>query len=344
MANQDDYTLEELENSAVKKSTMAKRAVLGVGLLGAGAATAYGAEQMASHDDTDNDDKVTEESLSAAAKAGAVESNPAANTTAQATQAPQAAPEPETINVHHYVHQVEPEPQPSEDDLTFDTTTHYVDENGNIVATVDSGTLEGKAFQVVDLDGDGYGDVLGYDANGDGKLSEDELTELDGKTYQMGHGEHHRDLSFETGEPVGNVHGDGPHDSYDISDIHNDFQEEKSGEEYHNDLAELAKENGDYDNRAEVGHYTAGLEDGSNDIAIEPIDERNETLDVDPIDDNQPEIAMDPVGNEDVDTGNFDYEEPNYAYDPDGAQESYDSNNAIDVTSDFDDTSGYDLA
>lgn len=338
MANQDDYTLEELENSAVKKSTMAKRAVLGVGLLGAGAATAYGANRMASHDDTDTDDKVTEEELSAAAKAGAVENNTAtAHTTAQTTQATQAAPEPETINVHHYVHQAEPEQPTAEDDVSFDTTTHFVDENGNVVATVDSGTLGGKAFQVVDLDGDGYGDVLGYDANGDGKLQENELTELDGKTYQMGHGEHHRDLSMETGEPVENVHGGVQNDPNDIADIRNDFQEEKSGEEYHDDLAELAKEAGDYDNRAEVGHYTAGMEDGTYDIAAEELPEVGDTYN---IADNLPEvndtydIAVEEPPKEEYDTGNFDYDDPNAT----AMQDDFDVNN------DIDDASTYDLA
>ena len=173
MANDNDYQLEEMENSAVNKSAMAKRAAMGAGLLAAGAATAYGAEQLMGDDGNNVVAEGTQQpDLTSGAAAGAVGEGVA--------EQPQSQPEPQTVHTeenvhvyHHYVEDPKPNPQPNpqpdhKPEMEYEETTHYYDDKGNLVKGIDMGTYAGKQFAIVDNDGDGHGDVMWYDVNGNG--------------------------------------------------------------------------------------------------------------------------------------------------------------------------------
>lgn len=271
--NNEDYQLEEMENSAVNKSAMAKRAAMGAGLLATGAATAYGAEQLINGDDQPavESSTVDQPDLTSGATAGAVGEGVAEQPQAQPEPEPQVVRTEERVDVyHHYVpEQPKPEPQPEPDpDIEFNSVTHLYDDEGNLVGSMDSGTLDGKKFLVLDEDADGYGDELWYDANGDGKMQDNEVQNISGAGYAMGkHGGEHHDFNIETGEEIDpyiahNTTHDPNHDS--LADIENDFKDEKSGEEYYGDLAQ---NNPDYNNRGNVDPYQAG----SNSSNEEPV-------------------------------------------------------------------------
>lgn len=259
MADYNDYQLEEMENSAVEKSSMAKRAAAAAGLVGAGAATAYGATRIIDgHQDNDNEE-ATGEDLADGAKAGAIDES-AINTTESTAQ---AAPSQSTEEVHVYHHNVEaPKTVEQEPEMEFQSTTHWYDEDGNLVGQTDDGTYDGKAFSVIDVDGDGHGDYLAYDVNGDGVYQSNEISSISGYDYAMGHGDTHHDRDINTGEelvaahePSYNVYGT---EKNDIADIHNDFDVEKAGEEYDNDLAQY---NPDYRNNEDIDNqYNASME------------------------------------------------------------------------------------
>lgn len=354
MVDNNDYQLEEMENSAVNKSAMAKRAAMGAGLLAAGAATAYGAEQLM---DDDGNNVVTEATqqpdLTSGAAAGAVGEG--------MTEQPQSQPEPQTVHTeqdvhvyHHYVEDTQPDPQP---EMEFESTTHLYDDEGNLVGTMDEGTYAGKQFAVVDNDGDGHGDVLWYDENGDGKISQNELADVSGSNYAMGtHGGAHHDVNINTGEEIAYMHEEGEHID-DLADIHNDFDDEKSGEEYHDDLAE---NNQDYRNHEDVhqyDEYKAGVEndntlvseedglDGNYDIESQEKDTLyadDDTLG----EENTEEYAL----NEEDNTEGSDDSDMAYNDDDYSAEESADDDMAYnddiqndDVDENVDDTDQYDI-
>jgi len=262
--NKEDYQLEEMENSAVNKSAMAKRAAAGAGLLAAGAATAYGAEQLINNDEPVAEPTTVEQpDLTSGATAGAVEEG----------VAEQAQPEPQTVhteeNVHVYHHYVDdtPQPQPEpEPEMEFETSTHLYDDEGNLVGSIDTGTYAGKDFLILDEDADGHGDKLWYDENGDGKIQQNEVSNIAGSGYAMGSrgGEHH-DMNIETGEEIAYAHENGAHRD-DLADIQNDFHDEKSGEEYTGDLAQ---NNPDYNNNGNVDQYRAEGETSSDEPVLE---------------------------------------------------------------------------
>jgi len=217
MANDNDYQLEEMENSAVNKSAMAKRAAMGAGLLAAGAATAYGAEQLMGDDGNNVVAEGTQQpDLTSGAAAGAVGEGVA--------EQPQSQPEPQTVHTeenvhvyHHYVEDPKPNPQPNpqpdhKPEMEYEETTHYYDDKGNLVKGIDMGTYAGKQFAIVDNDGDGHGDVMWYDVNGDGKVSQDEFADVSGSNFVIGsHGGAHHDVNINTGEEIANMHDKGGH-------------------------------------------------------------------------------------------------------------------------------------
>lgn len=215
MADNNDYQLEEMENSAVNKIAMAKRAAMGAGLLAGGAAAAYGAEHVinggddvATHDDEPAD-------LSAGAAAGAVDGGVEEQQQAQAqaeqpdpqTAQSQSAEPVETRSGHaRESHHHEETGQGAQ----FDTSTHYYDDDGNLVGAIDKGTLDGRDFAVIDQDGDGKADLLWYDENSDGSIDQSELQDVSGADYAMGqHGGEHVDINVNTGEEISGVHDQG---------------------------------------------------------------------------------------------------------------------------------------
>jgi hypothetical protein len=272
MSNYDDYQLEELENSAVKKSKLAKRAAVSAALLGTGAASAMAAEQF-SHGSTENanPDALTEDDLQSGAEMGAVDSEVLDN---------QSQPEPantstQTQEIHVYHHydnppQVDPEPQPepqpdpqpepqseNSDEIEFESTTLLYDNDGNLVAQVDKGNIGDSDFAVLDLDADGKGDYLLYDENHDGEYQENEVSKLEGDfDYTMGQGKEVHHVNIETGKEIypPQVEHVDINKEDGIDDITNDFAEEKAGEDYSEDLAENTP---DYQNDGDVDQYTS---------------------------------------------------------------------------------------
>lgn len=246
MANYDDYQLDEMEDAAVNKSKNLKRGLLaGAGVLGVGGTAAFAASQMSSDDEA----PLTSEDLLAGANAGAENIEDAQEeATAQDNNTTH-----ETVKEVHHTYVVEnnggesgSHPGAGEElDVNVRESSVLFDEEGNIVSTIDAGTVNGKDFMVIDNDLNGKGDVLAYDANGNGVYEDNEIVQLDNNSWEMGKGqEFHAYAQTEDGDIV-EVYVDDPNGKSDIADIHNDFEDERTGEIYENDLAQ---NNPDYNN------------------------------------------------------------------------------------------------
>ena len=248
----EDYQLEELENAAVNKSNNAKRIAAAAGLLATGGAAGYAATNIPTGGAEEPIETLTEEDLESVADTGANQ-----------VQKPEVKPQP-----------VQPQPAtpvqptpPAQDevDVSFDKTTHYYDENNNLVMTTEEGTVNGQQFKLVDVDGDMRADILAYDADGNGVINEDEIVELSGKDQiAMGHATAQHDdqfIAIHEPEPEPYIEPYDINEEKDYADntIHNDFEDEKTGETYSHDYAE---NNEDYNN-GEVDHYSAESSDDS---------------------------------------------------------------------------------
>ena len=248
----EDYQLEELENAAVNKSNNAKRIAAAAGLLATGGAAGYAATNIPTGSAEEPIETLTEEDLESVADTGANQ-----------VQEPEVKPQP-----------VQPQPAtpvqptpPAQDevDVSFDKTTHYYDENNNLVMTTEEGTVNGQQFKLVDVDGDMRADILAYDADGNGVINEDEIVELSGKDQiAMGHATAQHDdqfIAIHEPEPEPYIEPYDINDEKDYADntIPNDFEDEKTGETYSHDYAE---NNEDYNN-GEVEHYSAETSDDS---------------------------------------------------------------------------------
>ena len=258
----EDYQLEELENAAVNKSNNAKRIAAAAGLLATGGAVGYAATNIPTGEGEEPVETLTEEDLESVADTGASQ-----------VQEPEAKPQP-----------VQPQPQPAtpvqptppaqdEVDVSFDKTTHYYDEGNNLIMTTEEGTINGHQFKLADVDGDMRADILGYDADGNGVINEDEIMGLSGKDQiAMGHATaQHEDqfIAIHEPDPEPYIEPYNINEEKDYADntIHNDFEDEKTGETYSHDYAE---NNEDYNN-GEVEHYSAESSDDS-DYAYEDED------------------------------------------------------------------------
>lgn len=259
MANNDYYSLDEMENAAVNKSKNLKRGLaVGAGVLGAGGAAALAADALVNADNNDSEE-LTAEDLMAGAEV--VEDNSA---------------EPATVH-HHVNHHIVEHPQVTEEpydvtepehDVQVTETAVLLDEDGNIMSAYDAGKIDGKDFVVIDSDLNGKADILAYDENGNGVYEDHEITHLDNSTYQIGQGE---DFKVYAQDNQGNMHliheePNQPYyaenaydDSNSVDGIHNDFQDQKGGE-FYNDLAE---NNPDYNNHG--GEQYAGMDDYAHD-------------------------------------------------------------------------------
>ena len=248
----EDYQLEELENAAVKKSNTAKRVALTAGIAATAAGTTFAATQIPfGSEEPETVETLTEEDLESVAETGANQV--------------EAEPEPEPVQeVHHYHHYVEePVETPAEDevDVSFDKTTHFYDDDQNLVMTMEEGTVNGNQFKLLDVDGDMRADYFAYDANGNGIIEDNEITELYGnEQIAMGNATtQHEDIFLALDEPpVDPI--DPPYDIYQEKDlaegIHNDFEDEKTGEVYSHDYAE---NNENYNNNGDIENYSAGM-------------------------------------------------------------------------------------
>ncbi len=244
----EDYQLEELENAAVNKSNDAKRmAAIAAGLVGsAGVATAatYGATVgYGEGEEAQLTEQLTQDDVDSAAEAGA-------DQVPDAEPVPEPAPQPTP----------QPTPQPNPDpDLQYNKTTHYYDEDNNLLGTSEEGTVDGKDFMLLDSDNDGKADVVAIDVNGNGQYDSDEIAYLEGnEQVAMGHATAVHDdkfLAVADPEPEPEPYYDDK--DYDDGLAYEDYNDEKSGEEYADDYAE---NNDNYQNDVDVDHYSASAE------------------------------------------------------------------------------------
>ena len=286
MANYNDYQLEDAENAAVQKSKNLKRGLAaGAAVLGVGTASAYGASKISEGMHQDNDDELTAEDLIAGAEAGADDT----------LSGEEHTHTHKTVVNENHIHIHKDDTAPVEEpvgnpELDVEETGLIYDENGDLVSTYDKGTYQGKDFVVMDMDGNGKGDIMAYDENGNGLFEDHEITYLDNQTYEIGQGEV---LSVYQTDEYGNTQLLGQeynpaishqgHNHQDmmayeeeepgIQGIHNDFEDEKTGEVYGRDLAE---NNPDYNNNG-AEQYSAGMDNSNdNDIAQYTTEENND--------------------------------------------------------------------
>lgn len=256
MANYNDYQLEDAEDAAVRKSKNLKRGIVaGAALAGVGTASAYGATKIseASHD---SDSELTSDDLLSGAEVGVDEVQ---------TEETQAHTHHHTVVNETHIHIHNDEQAQVDPELHVEETAVVFDENGEIVASYDAGTYDGKAFIVMDSDGNGKGDIMAYDENNNGVFEDHEVTYLDNQTYEIGKGEnlaiYEQDANGDVNlkdvqpnpllNPMAHVQDKGD----DVEGIHNDFLDEKDGEVYGRDLAD---HNPDYNNHGGQ-QYTAGM-------------------------------------------------------------------------------------
>lgn len=258
MANYNDYQLDEMENAAVNKSKNLKRGLaVGAGVLGAGGAAAFATERIV-NSGSDDPAELTEENLVAGANTGVEEASEHTHETHE-------------THVNHHIVAEEPiVPDTNENfdepmDVEVTETAVLLDEEGNIMSAYDAGKINGKDFVVIDSDLNGKGDILAYDENGNGIFEDNEITQIDNSTYEIGKGQDFKvfaqdengNMNLIHQEPNYIQHGDVAHEpNPGIGDIHNDFYDAKSGETYHGDFAE---NNPDYNNHGGE-QYSAGVD------------------------------------------------------------------------------------
>lgn len=275
MANYEDYQLDEMENSAVNKSKNLKRGLAaGAAVLAAGGTAAYGASEYMAETDSEAPE-LTADDLLAGANAGT-------DDTPQEEPAP-AQPAPQQVHVNHHIvtEPVTQAPQvPGDPEINVDETAFLLDENGEVVSVYDRGTIDGMDWVAIDSDLNGKADLLGIDENRNGVIEDHEIHEVDNKSYSIGQGNMYagyvrtpdgevvkifeepnpnNERYYADNEPVP-YSEDGPSREH----IHNDFDDERTGESYHGDLAE---NNGDYNNRGGE-QYSASMEEPNQDELI----------------------------------------------------------------------------
>lgn len=242
--NVDDY-----ENMAVQKSNTAKRVAAGAAMLVGGAAVGGGvAYAAADHEDTKPvtaDDGLTAEDVVDGANVGSSNQesgNSQAETTTERVVYVEKQPEP-----------VEEEKGPT---VTWDEKTVVYDGEGNVTGSIEKGTVNGKDFMLMDVDGDDHADLLAIDMDGNNRFDDNEIVRYDVSDHvHMGHETAHtKEIHYNNGseyyeDPHYIAHNDADHT------IHNNFEDEKTGESYHGDFAEG---NPDYNPRADVDDYGNG--------------------------------------------------------------------------------------
>lgn len=245
----NDMNIEDYEDQAIKKSKIAKG--IGIAAAGAvgGAAIAAGTAYATGINGKDVlDEPLNAEEMAKGAEVGE-EFQPVEETPAQPTT--------------QYVYVEKPEPEPeieveNEPEVTWDETTEYYIGDEQVLKT-EEGTIDGHNFMIADVDADGKADVLAYDLNNNKEYEENEIVELKSTdNIYMGNqtahttAKHYEDPYADPWNP-GLAEGQQPYayNEQPSHQIHNNFEDEKTGEEYHGDFAEG---NPDYNPRADVDY------------------------------------------------------------------------------------------
>lgn len=284
-----DMNIEDYEDKAIKTSKIAKG--LGLAAAGAGVALAANSAYAATTDGPATVDvPIDADELAKGAEIGE-DVEPVAEAPAQTTT--------------QYVYVEKPAPAPVEEhddssDLQWEETTNYF-MDGEKVMTVEEGKLNGHDVMLVDSDADGHADILAYDVNNNHIYEEDEIVQLTPQdNIHMGNETAHvTDVHHE-----GYVFYDGNHEenyayvNEEPHHIHNNFEDEKTGEEYHDDFAEhnpdynpsadidyghgndYLAENYGYDNDGQYGNYHAGIDGMDTDDNVMPQPDMADTADM----------------------------------------------------------------
>lgn len=327
-------SVEDYENMAVQKSNVAKRVAAGAAVFVGGAAVAGGAAYAANQNDNQTDETpLTEQDIVNGAGVGETYKQETEETTQE-----------------HIVYVEKPQPQhndnTSEDEtsITWDNTTdYYVD--GEKQGSIEEGTIDGHKFALVDTTGDNHANYLAIDMNDNGQFEDDEIIAYTPEDHvHMGHDTAHTtEKHYESNGEEEVYYSEGSH-GQNINDIaennngksddmiHNNFEDEKTGEEYSGDYAEnnpdynpdadvdysehndnYLAENDKYDDDENDMEYTAGLN-------IDDQDDEKLGYDIE-VENNDNELAYGSVDDVVEDDGNdMAYEEP-----ADEEPDSYDS-------------------
>lgn len=242
--NVDDY-----ENMAVQKSNNAKRVAAGAALFVGGAAVAGGAAYAATGHDTPDiidDSPLTAEDVVEGGNVGNDYQPEVHNETTERVVYVEKHEEPS--------HDQNSE-QTNETQVTWDEKTVVYDEDGNVVGSVESGTIQGHNFALFDVDGDNHADYLAIDADGNGQFDDNEIVKYDVSDHvHMEHETAHTKEIHNNNQYI--LVEDGGEDIARNDDdreiIHNNFEDEKTGESYNGDYAE---NNRDYNPNADMDSY-----------------------------------------------------------------------------------------
>lgn len=307
--NVDDY-----ENMAVQKSNNAKRVAAGAALFVGGAAVAGGAAYAATGHDTPDvidDSPLTAEDVVEGGNVGNDYQPEVHNETTERVVYVEKHEEPS--------HDQNSE-QTNETQVTWDEKT-VVYEDGNVVGSFESGTIQGHKFALFDVDADNHADYLAIDADGNGQFDDNEIVKYDVSDHvHMGHETAHTKEIHNNNQYIVEDGGeDIARNDDDREIIHNNFEDEKTGESYNGDYAENNRDynpNADMDSYGNSDNYLAENDryDGYDDSYIPNVDEQYLAEN----DDEESEPYEDFAYEEDDD----DTEDSNY-YAENGTQDSY---------------------
>lgn len=268
--NIDDY-----ENMAVQKSNVAKRMAAGAAVFVGGAAVAGGAAYAATQpSDTEESTPLTTEDV--------VNGADVTSKYQPETVAEQPTTE-KVVVVEKHVEKPSVE-ETEKSSVTWDETTNYYVGDEKVIS-VEEGTVDGHKFALMDINGDGHADLLAVDVDNNGRFDDNEVvTYTDEDHVHMGHQTAHvTEQHYNSVDDITPTY-DGQNyvaqnQTHQEDVIHNNFEDEKTGESYHGDYAEnnpdynpnVDGDNGNDNYLAENDsygqndndNYSAGMEDDS---------------------------------------------------------------------------------
>lgn len=230
-------SLDEYENLAVKNSNNAKRIAAGAAIFAGGAAVAGGASYAMTTENA-NQTPLTEMDVTAGADVASAYHEEVEQTHTKVVKVqPQA----------------EPKPEPESEFEWNEEKNIYVD--GEKVTSIETGKYEGHNFAIIDDDGNGLANHAMIDMNDNGSFESNEVVEFtDYDAVRMGnHAPKVNNHYFQTSA------------LNKEEDINNDFADEKTGEEYHDDLAE---NNPDYNPNGMIDGYSDSQDIVNDDIML----------------------------------------------------------------------------